>query len=637
MTIRSRVLTLIALALTAAGCASIGSPQGGPKDETPPVLLSSRPAQGAVNWKKKKIEIVFDENVQVKNASEKVVVSPPQKRPPVVSAVLKKVVVELADSLRENETYTIDFSDAIVDNNEGNPFGLFSFAFSTGDSIDSLCVSGHVLDANTLSPVKGIVVGVHSDMDDSAFIRDPFLRVAKTDEKGFFCIRGLKDIPYKVYALNDQNRDYRFDQRGEGLAFPDSAVHLWTDICVRYDTTWNADSTAIDTIIPIDYTCFKPDDLILLSFKEDYGRQYLTKSERTERNRFSIYFGFKSDTLPRIEPLLPDTIRPAEPWYVLESSPTLDSLTYWICDSAIIRLDTLMLQIDYLKTDSNDALSPVRDTLRLIAKPMKETKVMKGDKKPGRSARKRDGETADSTAAKVPPVQHFKFSSSFQSNLQIYSVPTLTWEAPVDSISGIPWHYYQKVDTLWKELPASTFEFEQDAFNPRMFRFYGDWGYESEMKIALDSGMVRSIYGLTNDAYSQEFKIAAENEYARLTLNISGLDGKKAFVELLDKNENVWRRDEVANGVADCIDLKPGECYVRLIVDDNDNFRWDTGYYGEKRQPEQVFYFNKKLTLKANWEFNENWDIWALPLDKQKPEDLKPKDSKSGNSRGSRR
>lgn len=700
--------------LTIAGCASIGTPQGGPKDETPPVLVKTKPTANATQWNKKKIEIEFDELVSVQSANEKVVISPPQKKPAIVSGIMNTVRVELQDSLKPNTTYTIDFSDAIVDYNESNPYGQYSFAFSTGDSIDSLCVSGHVLDAATLSPKSGVIVGVHSDLHDSVFQTTPFLRIAKTDANGYFCVRGLKHVPYHVFALSDQNRDYFFDQKGEGLAFPDSAIHLWTEICQKPDTLWLPQAKGdtirkVDTVIMRDVTCFKPDSLLLMYFNEDFGRQYLAKSERKEANKIVLYFGFKSDSLPSLQLLVADSIEHQDDWYVLEDNPTHDTLTYWIKDSSLIKLDTIALQIDYLKTDSNDILSPACDTLQVVFKKEKEKPAKKNpqdDRRNNRRGRKNDKalvqesdtifrtdtivtplydaitEANDSLfallnsrlqsavnpqsavnndslivlndsifakndtifvllkndttfihdtilpPAKKPEVKHFKLNTKLSSEIHVYAVPSFTWETPVAKDSIEAWHLYQKVDTTWKEL--HNFELEQDYYNPRTLYFYSDWDYEETYKIELDSGAYRSLYdSITNNTFSQEFKVKAAEEYSRLTLNIVGLDSaQRAYVEVLNTNDKAIHQEPVIDGVADCLNMPASDVYVRLVIDSNDDFVWTPGCYEEKRQPEQVFYLNKKLTLKANWEIQETWNIWETPFILQKPKELIKKDDK---------
>lgn len=647
------------------GCASIGMPQGGPKDETPPVMLGSKPEANARNWDKKKIELYFDELVNVQKASENVVVSPPQKKPPTVSNIMRKIVVELQDSLQADQTYTIDFGDAIVDYNEANPFGRYVFAFSTGDSLDSLGISGTVLNAATLAPEKGIIVGVHADMGDSAFYNEPFLRIGKTNEKGRFYIHNLKPVAYKVYALGDQNRDYRFDQKGEGLAFMDSVVVPWMDFCPVNDTIWR-DSLTIDSIVVRQEPCYKPDDLILRYYNEDFGRQYLVKAERPERNKIGLTFGFKADSLPRLTLLTADSLRPADDWLVLEDNPTHDTLTYWIKDSVFIKTDTLHLQLDYLKTDSADRLVAACDTLHLIAKKEKAASS-KSTRKNERNSRdkKNNRQGGDEPAVQanrqdtvfktdtiislrydsllatnvadtllridtivppppVKPVKHFNMEAKMPATMEVFGAPYFVWEHPIAEIQGQPWHLFFKKDTSWVEIRE--FDLTRDDYNPRIQHLYADWDYEVEYKLALDSGTVRSIYdSLTNNTYTKTFKVRAEKEYSRLMVEIAGLDGHSAFVEVLDKSEKVLRREDVVGGIADCLNMKPGEYYLRLILDEDEDFQWTTGCFEAKRQPEQVFYLNKKISLRANWEVNENWNIRELPIEAQKPEELQPK------------
>ena len=223
-------------------------PGGGPRDETPPVFIKGVPAPGALNVSKQEIEIEFDEIIQVEKPSEKVIVSPPQKDMPEIRTSGRKVTVTLRDSLLPNTTYTIDFSDAIVDNNEKNPLYSFAYSFSTGSKIDSLQVSGILLNASDLEPITGMLVGLHSNLDDSAFQKLPLERIASSDELGHFTIRNVSPGKYRLFALKDLNRDYRFDNPSEDIAFFDSIVIPTADVKLHVDTIWN-DSLTIDTII----------------------------------------------------------------------------------------------------------------------------------------------------------------------------------------------------------------------------------------------------------------------------------------------------------------------------------------------------------------------------------------------------
>ena len=143
-------------------CARMGSPDGGPYDETPPKVVHTSPKFGAANETNvKRVTIEFDEIVKIENASEKVVISPPQIQQPEIEANGRRITVTLLDTLKPDMTYTIDFADAIVDNNEGNPYGDYAFTFSTGEQVDTFQVSGHVLNAEDLEPIKGMLVGLY--------------------------------------------------------------------------------------------------------------------------------------------------------------------------------------------------------------------------------------------------------------------------------------------------------------------------------------------------------------------------------------------------------------------------------------------------------------------------------------------
>ena len=207
------ILVCLLLAMIVS-CARMGQPDGGWYDDTPPRVVHTDPADKGTGVKSKKVTITFDEFIKLEDATSKVVISPPQIEPADIKASGKKIVVELKDSLMDNTTYTIDFSDAISDNNEGNPMGNYTYSFSTGERIDTFEVSGNVLDATNLEPIKGILVGLYDDLSDTVFARKPFIRVSRTDSRGRFVIRGIAPGTYRVYALQDADGNYIYSQIG---------------------------------------------------------------------------------------------------------------------------------------------------------------------------------------------------------------------------------------------------------------------------------------------------------------------------------------------------------------------------------------------------------------------------------------
>lgn len=383
-------------------CANIGSPDGGPYDETPPRLVRTSPKQGATSATDlKKIVIEFDELVKIENAYEKVVISPPQLEQPEIEASGKKVTVTLLDSLKPNMTYTVDFADAIVDNNEGNPYGDFAFTFSTGEQVDTLQVSGHVLDASNLEPIKGMLVGLYRIEDttpsldslqavqtagterqstdtltDTLFQTTPFERISRTDGSGHFVVKGLAPGQYMIYALKDQNQNFYFDQRAEMLAFTDRVIKPWSKPAMRSDTIWH-DSIHYDTIVATPYIHYYPDDIVLLAFTGEQQDRHLLKSERPILEQFSLFFTSPSDTLPKLTGLNFD----ADDAFVIDASEHNDTLHYWIKDSLIYNLDTLDIQLDYFATDTTGNLVLTVDTLHLASKLTKERLAKRQEEK----------------------------------------------------------------------------------------------------------------------------------------------------------------------------------------------------------------------------------------------------------------
>ena len=610
----------IALLLVIIGfyaCASTGMPDGGPYDETPPKFVRATPEPNATNNKRKKISIEFDEYIKLDKASEKVIISPPQNEAPEVKVSGHRVLVEFFDTLRENTTYTIDFGDAIVDNNEDNPLGNFAYAFSTGEHIDTMEVSGTVLSADNLEPVKGIQVGLHKNLEDSAFLKLPFDRISRTDSRGHFTIRGVAPGKYRIYALMDGNQNYLFDSKTEAVAFLDSLVVPDMRPAMRQDTVWNElDTLAYDTIYEVHYTRFLPDNLILRSFKEENPMQYLVKSEREQLNRFSLYFSAKADTLPTIKGLDFDE----KDAFIIESNPRNDTIRYWIKDTVMCERDTLTFQMDYLATDTLGQLVPKTDTLRMVNKIDKKRRMALAEEALKKEEKERKKRAKKGDTLKVEP-KFFAMSVDAPSSLDLNRNIVLKFEEPVEHIDTAAIHMAVKVDSLWEDIP---FILMGDSVVPRQYQILADWQPGQEYQLKIDSLGIKGIYGLYTNKVENQLKVKTLEDYGTLYLNIVGA-GPHAIVQLLNSSDGVVRQQPVTDkNTCDFYFLQPStKYYIRLFNDDNNNGVWDTGNYEEKRQPEEVFYFPKVWDMKANFEFEETWDIHAVPLDKQKLDEIK--------------
>ena len=509
---KHRLPLILMLVIIGYSCASMGTPDGGPYDEMPPKFIGSNPGLRAVNVKTQKIELEFDEFIKLEKPSEKVVVSPPQLEQPEIKVQGRKVVVELIDTLKASDTYTIDFSDAIVDNNEGNPMGHFTYSFSTGASIDTMEVAGTVLNAADLEPIKGIQVGLHKNLNDSALTTLPFDRVSRTDSRGHFIIRGVAPGSYRIYALMDGNQNYLFDSKTETVAFSDSIIVPSMMPATRQDTIWK-DTLTIDTIKTVGYTRFLPDNVILRAFKEENTRQFFSRSQRDKENHFILKFSAKADTLPTLTGLNFD----AKDAFVIEANEGNDSICYWIKDSLVYQMDTLAVQMDYLYTDSLDQLVPKTDTIYLANKLTREQreKLAKKEaeaKEKERKKKEKKGEKIEKEKA-VFLTMNVDAPSSFDVNRNI----TLSFEEPIERIDTSAIHMSVKVDTLWQETP---FLFVADTLLPRKYEILAEWEPEKEYRLTIDSAAIVGLYGLHTKKVEQTVKVKKLDEYGTLLLNL---------------------------------------------------------------------------------------------------------------------
>ncbi|MDR0769180.1 MAG: Ig-like domain-containing protein [Dysgonamonadaceae bacterium] len=596
-----RILFSLFTSLFLCACASLGSPEGGDYDETPPRFVKSNPPANATRFAGHKIELSFGEYINIEKPSEKVIISPPQKKMPAIRAIGKKISVELKDTMIPNTTYTLDFTNGIVDNNEKNALEGFAFAFSTGDVIDSLMVSGLLLNAENLEPLPNVTVGIHSNLEDSAFTSLPFLRTTITNDRGKFSIRNVAPGAYRLFALKDINRNYKFDRKSEEIAFHDSVIVPFFEPAVRMDTSW-VDSLTVDTVMEIRYTRFTPDDLTLFLFLENFETQYLSKAERPAQNQLALHFN-STDSLPPIVSLLEDdSVENIREWYISEYFPNRKDIVYWITDSSLYRRDTIRLKVDYLQTDTLFNLSPVTDTLRFLWK--KEATAKKS---------KKEKEKED------VPIDFLKIDFSMRSSADIFDTLKIIFSEPVRKFDPRKLRIRQKVDTLWED---RSFPIAGDALNPRIFHIDNKWSYEQEFQISVDSAAIYSIYGKWNDSTTVRFKFKAQEEYVNIHVKLLGT-GSAGFGELLNNSDKAIRTSALHEGELVFENLNPEKYYLRYIEDINGNGKWDTGDYARRLQPEKVYYYPQTIDLsRKNTDFDGEWDIRTTPVDKQKPQEI---------------
>ena len=593
--------------------ARMGNPDGGWYDDDPPKVVSCTPADQAVNVDAKKITILFDEYIKLEDATNKVIVSPPQLEMPEIKAAGKKVIVELQDSLKPNTTYTIDFSDAISDNNEGNPMGSFTYSFSTGEQIDTFEVSGYVLDASNLEPIKGISVGLYDDLADSAFKTKPMLRVSRTDSRGHFVIKGIAPGTYRAYALQDVDNDFRFTQKSETMGFNHETFTPSSKPDIRVDTVWR-DSLHIDQLLQVPYTHFLPDDITLLAFTHTLTDRYLIKTERVEANKFSMYFSYVHEELPIINGLNFD----AKDAFIVETGEKQDTIHYWLRDSMLINQDTLRMELTYMMTDTLGNLVSQTDTLDVLAKTSyeKRQKALEkeiADWKKEQDKRKKRDEPYDS----IFPVKPLEMKVTAPSSMDPDGKVTIEMPAPLQRCDTAAVKLYSMIDSVWYE---STCRMEPIPYSLREFEIKADWRPGIEYSLEIDSAAFEDIYGRVSDPFKQGLKVKTEDEYSSLKLNIAGIeDDSLMIVQLLNSSDAMQKEVHVVNHVALFNYVKPGQYYVRAFIDNNGNGLWDTGDYDADRQAEAVYYYPREIDCKEKWDVTQTWNVNATPRFRQKP------------------
>lgn len=630
--IMKRVIYILILMLIVVGCANRGvGPQGGPRDSIPPIVVMMIPNDGTTNFAAKRIELQFNEYLQLDNVAENVFLSPPTKQAPEVRAVGKKIFVNFLDTLRDSTTYTLEFGSAICDFTEKIPIVGFSYSFSTGDVLDSMEIRGRVVNSEDLNPISGIVVGLHADVHDSAFASSQFENITKTDTAGLFVIRNIHPGRYRIYALGDISRDYIY-QPGEGLAFNDSIWETTVEVDMVSDTIWKVDSSAVDstsfelkpvtdssivdTIITRMEVRKGPKDVVLWYFKEQKTRKYFQRAYREEEHLLKFIFAGEQKQKPSFKPLRPSDVDSMYrdsayvdwmPYTRWSYNKTNDTILCWLTDSIAIRQDSMFVQVTYQRTDSLYNLEETTDTLRCIYRAPRLTEKMAAEMK--RKAQNRKLEIKCNASGKFG----------------IGKPIILTLSMPADSVYKDSISLWQKIDTLYKPL---NFELEPLDSVGLQFKVVYNWQSEGAYELRYDSAAFRDIYGKVNNASKSQFSVRSIEEYATLKVMLPNYN-PQMIVEILNEKGEPLKDYKAAsmelNGDTASLlfkNLEPKSFYLRMYLDEDGDSLWTTGDWAKKRQPEKVYYYNKKLTFKANWDFEEVWDYTAQPQLDAKPIEL---------------
>lgn len=603
-------------------CANKGSgPQGGPMDKVAPQERTCSPKRNAVNARPKKVELTFDENIQLKDVQKNIVVSPPQEIAPSITANGKRLTVEFADTLRAGTTYTIDFGNAIRDLNEGNVLSGYTYAFSTGASIDSMEVSGTVLDAQTLSPLDGMVVGLYEPFDtarqDSVGPRYKMpARVARTDENGRFTLRNVKRGQYDVFALKDINSDYLFTD-GEMFAWLDSSITTWAENVETRDTLRSlADSARddkdsasrlADSIVIRQETRFYPNDLLLLASTNKYSRQRVVKTQRPLANRVDIYMQDLTDRAPQISLSEGN----GHSW-ITAYNATNDTIRMWLSDSASIWTEELTLTVTYERQDSAGTLETVTDTV-------KGRYNIKNLKKQEEKAR--HSENANSVKLNLPG-----------NKVQAWAAARISAAGPMKSVDASKIHVMVTADSVWEEVKAVDMTYSPTDTLNSVFddvQLHAKWADDMRYKVVVDSGAVMTLDGKVNRQQQSEWTVDGEENYANLVVfvvpeNDASLTERlpKARLQLLSDHDEVVMEAPYEKDGTRFEHVTPDNYFLRMYIDDDGNGRYTPGDWTKNRKPESTYYMKEGMKLRANWDVEQEWNPNSNGIETMKPKVL---------------
>ena len=562
-------------------------PSGGPKDTIPPVIVKLDPMDGSVNvpTRKTKLELTFNEYVVVKDPKS-LYLSPPLEKAPKYKIQNKSVVVYFENDLDSNKTYTLDLTNAIADNNEGNMYPGFTLVFSTGDQIDSMMLTGTVQDCNTLQPLKGATVMLYKDHADSAiFLKRPDAAV-KTDDWGYFCLRNIQDTLYRMYAIIDENNNNIYEAETEKVAFIDTLVRPLMKVndslpeLAKYDMK--------DTL-----NCLaRKSEYELNIFREKPSKQMIVNKERIgERTAYITFMA----PYAQIDSIWMRGV-PREK-LITQFNLEQDSLEIWVNDPRK-QPDTLFLYVNYMKTDTLGVLNPFTEEIKLV----------KPRTLPGKTARK-DIKKEDTTAvftidAKPENVEQYGFVMEFK-----YPVV----ESAFDSLG------FRFLNPRQQESKGE-YTVTQDTLNLRKYVVRPKAkllpGYEYFLKVP--HRKFKDVNGFYNDSTEVKVTLPNDDKLSTMILKMTNVKNKY-IVDLLDEKRTNVLRSYIIDSDQDLIFpyLKTGKYSVRITEDLNRNGMVDTGILLEHKQPEKVRFYKLEdgtvlIDIPEMVEVEQNIDIETL-------------------------
>lgn len=617
-------------------CANISSPQGGPKDSLPPIIVSATPHFGNTNFKGKEIFIGFNEYVQIKDQQKEFFTSPMMKRNPTITTSGRGIRITILDTLAENQTYALNFGNSVVDNNEGNILSDLRYVFSTGSEIDSMVMSGYTVSASKGDSVsKSLIFFYPAELDsipeyDSLLLKHKPVAVARAASNGIFIAQNLKPIDYKIYAIQDNNNNFTYDPETDMVGFLDT-VHnplREPDFKVWYDTTRH-------------YLTANPQLYFKMFTDGRFKRQSLAESKRDEQHKVTLYFGAPR---PEVLEFSLDSIAADEivTEYVTKGK---DTINYWLNVPSERLGDTLRGRVIYMKHDSVNNLVPDTAKLELFWKYFES----KEEKKAREEEEKKKEKALKDSVEYIPPVVPNPFkvdmskgdlnpekSITFKFGMPLTEVDTLGIEllmAGAVEKSGDQTTQNQSKPKNQKErdeqaasqaaaeaaMPRVEYALERDTADMKLWHLRAKWAPSTKYKLMIPAGAFHNVASQENDTIKLDFKTLTPEEFGSVIVNVKGKSATDTYVLYL-KDSSGKNIDEIRGATTGTYRfnyVKPGEVRVGVLEDKNNNGVWDTGNLIERRQPERTEpYVDDKgeeiMSVKANWEVEVNADMGKI-------------------------
>lgn len=609
-------------------CANIGAPTGGPKDTLPPNVMGAAPAFNTTGFNGNRIYITFDEYVQLKDQQKEFFTSPAMKKKPTLLIKGRGVQIDIADTLKPNTTYALNFGSAIRDNNEGNPLNGFRYVFSTGPEVDSMFMSGYTVDAYTKDSVKKTLIYFY-DAADSAFLKESYLRlfdaarpdslpafdstllkvqpaaIARAENNGIFIAQNLKPIDYVVYAIEDANGNFSYEPGTDKVGFLEGVYNPsdLPDFLAWYDTTRM-------------YMTAEPQLYIRMFMDQQFKRQNLAEQKRPLQHKIELYF---NAPYPQIDSLFLDGIDSANiiTEYV---TPGRDTINLWLNVPGEELPDTITGRITYMKHDSINRLIPATDKLKLFWKYF-ESKEEEREREKQERDRQRAEEAGETYTPPAKP-NPFKYNLSARGEINPENNVSISFDYPLVKVDS------SRISLLrlgeGEDVYRVRYGLERDSADIRKWVISAAWMPEQKYSLVIPDSVFVDVAGQSNDSIKAEFSVLSPDKFATLTMNVRGKTDSSIYIlQLLnEKNTLLQEKKYVKGGTHKFSYISPGEVKLRVIEDVNGNGKWDTGDLIVHREPERVEIYvpdngNELITMKVNWDIEITVDMADLfkPVD----------------------